>query len=319
MSSLKEITADEYGRMFDSAALTPYDKVAFARLNAAKADGGVRFMAFEDGKGEPICGIILGVRDNVLSAPFSAPFAWPTWLVTPKLEQACEVARELVRCASQCESGLNLFLPPAIYGNCDVRAKWITALRAAGLTEAYADINYHFDTSRLAGVDSYESLLGHYARVHLRRARKRGLVCSLCDDRQRAFDIIRRNRSERGYPLRMTFEQVIDTTDKCVEADWFIVDGEDVGDCAAALVYRLSDEIVQVIYWGDIPRLKGAEYCMLVLAEGVFTHYAACGVKYVDVGPASEIGVPSPGLCNFKELIGCSATLKPRYVSVDRS
>lgn len=314
MIEIRQVESDVFGSLFDAHALTPYDTVSFGLLNARRVEGDVRLLVFEDEKATPICGLIAGVCEGVLLAPYSAPFAWPTWLVTPKLAQACEVADALVKYAQANGLGLNLFMPPSIYVDGDTRAKWITALRSVGVAEAYADINYHFETSRLSAGCSLETVVGHYARVHLKRARKRGLMCSVCDDPARAFDIIKRNRIERGYPLRMTFEQVIETTQRCVAADWFVVSGDEVGDCAAALVYRLSDQVVQVIYWGDIPQLKGAEYCMLVLADGVFGHYADRGIKYVDVGPASENGIASPGLCNFKELIGCTATLKPRYV-----
>ena len=314
MIEAREITHDQYGCLFNRHALTPYDTTGFNLLNRLRADGGVRFLEFDNDKGEPLCGIIAGVRDRVLMCPYSAPFASPTWLATPTLALATAVAGALVRYAHQQNAGVNLFMPPSLYGSADTRAKWQMALRAAGLTEAYADINYHFDTSLLPVDRNLEALMGHHARAYIRRARRRGLACSVCDDPARAYDIIRRNREERGYPLRMSFSQVQHTISECVKADWFIVGSEQAGDCAAALVYRLTDDTAQVIYWGDIPGLSGGEHSMLVLAEGVFAHYAASGVRYVDIGPASEEGIANAGLCNFKEIIGCTATLKPRYV-----
>lgn len=52
----------------------------------------------------------------------------------------------------------------------------------------------------------------------------------------RAYEVIRRNREERGFPLRMTLEQVWQTVSNVVQADFFVLEheGEDV---AAAQVF----------------------------------------------------------------------------------
>jgi hypothetical protein len=67
-----------------------------------------------------------------------------------------------------------------------------------------------------------------------------------------------------------------------------------------------------VIYWGDIngySELRPMNY----LSYKVFEHYHNSDIRIVDIGPSSEQGVPSYGLCNFKESIGCVTTLKPTF------
>ena len=63
--------------------------------------------------------------------------------------------------------------------------------------------------------------------------------------------MIRRNREERGFPLRMTLEQVWQTVSNVIRADFFMLEheGEDV---AAAQVFHVAEGVAQVVYWGDI-------------------------------------------------------------------
>jgi len=42
----------------------------------------------------------------------------------------------------------------------------------------------------------------------------------------------------------------------------------------------------------------------------VFEHYYRKGLGILDIGPATENGIPNYGLCEFKENIGCTASLK---------
>ena len=46
--------------------------------------------------------------------------------------------------------------------------------------------------------------------------------CNNLDDKKKAYEIIRINRSEKGYPLRMTWNQVSETIEK-IEHDIFIL------------------------------------------------------------------------------------------------
>lgn len=108
--------------------------------------------------------------------------------------------------------------------------------------------------------------------------------------------------------MRMTLEQVWQTVSTVVEADIFVLSHEE-NDVAAALVYHVADGIAQVIYWGDI-----REYSVLrpmnMLTYRVFKHYYDEGLRILDIGISTEDGVPNFGLCDFKQGIGCTTSLK---------
>ena len=129
---------------------------------------------------------------------------------------------------------------------------------------------------------------------------------------ERAYEVIRRNREEHGYPLRMTLEQVWQTVTSVVKADFFVLEHEG-RDVAAAQISHVAEGIAQVIYWGDI-RKYSALRPMNFLAYSLLDHYYKQGLRILDIGPSTEDGVPNYGLCEFKENIGCEVTLKYRFV-----
>lgn len=108
----------------------------------------------------------------------------------------------------------------------------------------------------------------------------------------------------------MSLDEVMKTV-AVIPADFMMLtlDGVDV---AAAMIYYVTDKIVQVVYWGDRPGYSISRP-MNMLAEKVVTHYSHIG-KIIDIGPASSLGEPSLGLCDFKESIGCETTLKPTLI-----
>lgn len=127
---------------------------------------------------------------------------------------------------------------------------------------------------------------------------------------KQAYDVIAQNRSERGFPLRMTWEQVLETI-QLVKADFFLVKKEQTS-IAAAVVFHVADGIVQVIYWGDLPQYAECK-TMNFLSYRLFEHYKNQGVKMIDIGPSTEDSIPNYGLCEFKESIGCEVRIKTEF------
>ena len=115
------------------------------------------------------------------------------------------------------------------------------------------------------------------------------------------------NRKEHGYPLRMSLQNVADTV-KIIDADFFVVSHNGT-DVAAAQVFKVTEDVAQVIYWGDL-RQYASLRTMNFLAYKVFEYYYQKGFRILDIGPSTEDGVPNNGLCDFKEAIGCSVTQK---------
>lgn len=292
---VREVTAREYGEYFGGRPHI-YNSAAFNALNSHKVRD-VKYLFIGDGKTR--FGIITGDGRS----PFSAPFGGFDYNKEQGFEQIDEAVAALKAYA---HTPLRITLPPAFYDEDMVTMTASALLRQGRLL--HADVNYHFVTADVADIDRVLDVSG---KKNLRR----GMECFDGDDgvfvvaadADEAYEVIRRNRMEHGYPLRMSLEEVKKTIE-LVPADFFVLTREGV-NIAAAQVFHVAGDIVQVIYWGDLraySRLRPMNY----LAYRIFNHYHDTGVRIVDVGPSSENGMPNYGLCKFKRSIGCRASLK---------
>lgn len=293
-----ELSAKEYGQIFDKPYHV-YNGVAFNQLNAPKAEQ-VCYLAFKDSKWR--LGLIAGINQGQLLSPFSAPFGGFQYLQTDvKIAHVEESIRQLDQWATG--KGLHtvkIVLPPDAYHETFI-VKQFNALLRAGYQLAYADINYQFPLAGNTPLDRFWSS----AKYHYRKSMACGLTfreLSL-QDLPTAYEIIAANRANKGFPLRMSLEQ-LQQTSNVVRMDVFAVYLAEQ-PIAAAIVYRVADQSAQVVYWGD---LTGYSECrpMHFMANNVFTFYGSQSFRMTDTGTATEYGTPNHGLCEFKESIGCA-------------
>lgn len=173
----------------------------------------------------------------------------------------------------------------------------------------YADLNHQY---RLENFLHFEGNLDSTTRNKFRNSKKVDFIfeCLNSNDEwqiHRAYEVIRKNRSSKGFPLRMTLQDVLDTI-KVVEADFFVMSYEGL-DVAAAQVFHVAEGICQVIYWGDLPEYSHLRV-MNYFTYKVFEYYSDKSIRVLDIGPSTEKGIPNYGLCSFKESIGCEVSLK---------
>lgn len=303
--NVRHVSPADYHRLFPNPAVV-YNSVDFSAVNAAAVDS-VIYAVVESDDGYPVAGLTVGQRGSALSAPFSAPFASLDF----NREQLAGTMLDAARALVDAFPGLTLTLPPAPYSPSN-NAKTLLALLAAGATTVCFDWNYHIDLTR-----PYAGQLHTTARKKIKQASRQGFRLEMCDP-MRAYDIIARNRRKHGYDLRMTAERVLATVqpDGPVEADFMVLTDGSV-DAAAAMVYHVTPDIAQVIYWGDVPADDGSPLCryaMNLLAALMCEHYSAAGVRVLDIGPSGNDGIPNIGLSDFKDTIGCICSPRPTLV-----
>lgn len=283
----KQITVDDFARLFSEQPCV-YDSPAFCILNSSKVQD-VKAVAIFEGD-VALASQIFGLRDGLWRAPFSAPYSAPSLKAQIDIDQFYSLAvNEL--------GDIKLALPPMAY--CPVAVPTI----GSRLNEA----NFHYPMERFAEFEAFLSRSGRYS--HHRALRHPFRFCRT-DDIPRAYALISENRRAMGYPLAMSLEQVEETV-KIIPADFFILTLDGL-DLAAAMVYRVSPGVAQVIYWGDLPEARQYR-AMNHLAYRVIQWYAenAPEISILDIGPASTDGVRNEGLCQFKLSIGCVETPKP--------
>lgn len=300
---IKNLTPDEFASTFQAAHV--FNTVAFAQLNSDKVER-VHYLSFDDPK--TCFGIVLGESNGALRSPFSAPFGGFLEKGTHGLERMEKAVDALADYAKERSLRLQITLQPMVYDETRL-SMWVNVMMRK-MQLHHTDLNYHFDISRMP---NYSSVINRSARKLLNQALRqnfclRKLDSGNRDDVARAYNVISSNRKERGFPLRMTFEQVWQTVSRVVTADFFVLEHEGC-DVAAAQIFHVADGIAQVVYWGDIrqyAKLRPMNY----LAYSLFGYYADNGLRILDIGPSTEDGIPNYGLCEFKESIGCSVTMK---------
>jgi len=302
MVKVERVPAAEYENLFPRT-LHVYNTVPFSRLNEHKVDS-LHYLVFADSKTR--MGIILGESADLLKSPFSAPFGgFSSHGGNVTVENVSEACETLKNYAGNLGLGIRITLPPVFY-NHDFVSKQIYSLLNSGFKIAYSDINYHFDLS--ADIEKRMWRNGRKNTASSLRTPWDFHKAANDEEKLEAYEVIKTNRQLKGYPLKMSFQEVMNTT-QIIDADFFCLrfQGKSV---ASAQVFRVTDEIVQVIYWGDDGEHSDMRP-MNALAHYVTNYYKAISdVSYIDLGPSSLEGIPNNGLCNFKESIGCSASNK---------
>ena len=302
---VEEVTYEDYCAKVSAKIF--FNRPEFNSLNANKVDR-VYYLLFKDKKYR--FALCVGRKDNSLCAPFSAPFATfvnlrDDWSIL-QLEDAVRTFDKFVE-----ESGLEhvkFTLPPSFYGEDLISAAQNIFLRL-GYSVSYQDLNFSAKLEKNF-LDNYVSRLPSNGRKNLNNSLKNRLSlrkCETLEEKKIAYEIIKANRAAKGYPLRMTWEQV-STTISLVDHDFFVVThGEE--NIAAAIIFHVTKKIVQVIYWGDIPKfsaLRPVNY----LAYELINFYAVAEKDYFDVGVSTEQGLPNYGLCDFKQSVGLNVNAK---------
>lgn len=305
---IKEITKKEYENICPAPRYF-YNSAAFHNLNENKVDK-LYFFQFASNKRK--LALAGGVEDNVLKIPYSAPYGifekLQKHIKIEEIEEALVNLEDYVK-----ERGITKIifrLPPHI---CD--ESFITKIENSLIRNGYflycMDINYHFN---IVNLDSYVDSLYSTARNNLRRAIKENFIFQKCDSEEeykRVYEVIKINRKRKNYPLRMSFEQIMDTI-RLTESDFFLLKyGED--DVAAAIIFKVNSDSCQIIYWGDIAGYESKKP-MNLLAYYIYCYYCDKGIALLDVGISTEDGIPNYGLCDYKESVGCEISMKNTYI-----
>lgn len=296
IENLVSVTAAEYRRLFPKP-LTAFSSVDFSMLNSAKADR-IMFLAALDASGKALIGLIAGEREGVWRSPFSAPMAA---LSCNREVSIATVADFISRISSFLKpSPLRIVMPPRFVAP-ELLVKFDGSLINMA-DDVTADFNYHYDLSLYP---DFEEHMKHNARKNYRRALKEDFTFGTAT-LARAYEVIRVNRTSKGYYLAMTLAD-LEATAGIIDIDSFVLQHGDI-DVAAAIVYTIAPGIAHVVYWGDVPGYEPLRP-MNILPFHIFGHYNRAGYRIVNIGPSSTGGVPNHGLCNFKESLGCSTSL----------
>ncbi|MBR1942918.1 hypothetical protein IJ843_04205 [bacterium] len=281
-----------------------FETAEFADLNKSKVDE-VKYFIFNNGKNR--FALIGGIKNNILKFPFSASFSCFSEITKKnKIEYYTEAVKAIVNWAEEKEISKIIFNTPPIFYDVEHISKMQNALLNTGFEQTEYNLNYEFYLKDFD--ENYLSKIQRNARKNYNTALRNNLVFEKTDDIETVYNVIKQNRVEKGYPLWMSLDDIIETS-KIIPSDYFLVKASDGTPVAAAFVHDINGEIVRVNYWGDIRKYEEMRPINF-LSYNLFKYYKEQGKKVVDIGPSTNDGVPDYGLCNFKESLGCKASAK---------
>lgn len=301
-----EVTSSEYQSLLGANCYV-FVTEPFIELNRRKTDT-IHYLLGRDSKNR--IALAIGEKDSIWKAPFSAPFSDFVFLQSETtIETVWDFVSSLKSFIKE-KNGerISIYLPADVYCAKENTLK-LSALLGNGFNLDYLDINYHFDLRNI-DLETYREFIHRNARKNLRISFESGLElihCQTSEQKQIAYNVIKANREAKGYPLRMTCEDLMSTI-QCVGHDFFLVMKQsDV--IASAVIYDINKEIAQVVYWGDVPGYsdsKPINYISYRLIE----FFKSRNYRILDVGISTEEGMPNYGLCCFKTSIGCLTSNK---------
>lgn len=198
-------------------------------------------------------------------------------------------------------------LPPAAHEP-GRHAEWMNAYLRHGYQALTPDLNFHVHVDGVSLPDRMNS--GNRAVV--RTAERKGMVARLLDpdERSRAYDVNVENRLRRGRPVTMTFDALL-AMDAALPGAlrWFGVFAAE-RMIAASICMRLSPDILYVFYLGDVDGVAKLSPVTLLVAH-VHEWCRAQSIALLDLGIATEGGVPNEGLMAYKRNLGFEVS--PKY------
>lgn len=304
-----EVTHEKFGKIICNP-FHIYGNADFNHLNEYKCDS-IHYLLFKE---EKYClGIIGGIKGGAfLSSPF-APFGgFSSLRENIKISYLNDAIVMLVKWVkSKNLKAINLLLPPSFYDE-NFISKQMSSLFHNNFYILKVELNHIFLTRKFD--DNYTNNILKNGRSNLNKALKNHLTFHRSEnllEKRIAYQIIKLNKQTRREPLDMSWEEILMTT-TVIDADFFIVYNADNFPIAAAIVFHVSQSIVQIIYWGDNPEFSHLK-TMSYLAYKIFEYYHD-DFKVIDLGPSSENGVSNIGLSNFNESIGCDSTTKFSFI-----
>lgn len=299
---LIEVSKDVYRKYF-STDLNPYVSEAFIGLIGNKTDKVIRLMERDDHS----MGLIAGLKDNALCAPFSAPFAGfhysHEYLSYEIVFEFISQLKNFVRENSL--KRVSITLPPVLYQT-NMNAKCVNAFVRQGFTMSTPEIINWIDLKKFDGTWVKNTVAQNY-----RKASHNQLSFHVVSDEQsknEVYMIISRNREVQGRKIHMSLHDIVKVS-SIMPVDFFLIKDKNGNNMGAGIFYRGHEKIAQGVFIGDVLEHRSIGIMDLLYAS-IYDYYQKMDYDFIDLGASCLNGEPNIGLLRFKEIHNCAASLK---------
>ena len=288
---------------------TFYDRYEFHKYHSKFAEDVYRLIIKN---GKKIIGYCYaGVRNNMVTAPYSAPFSMIYTKDNCRVKDMCEITKGLIKITKYLNyPKFRIMLPPEIYNKENINLIY-SSLNNSGFKVSSIDINNYFNLSTYTDINGYLQKIDRKSRQNYNRAVTNGLRFMKIENEDfiEAYDVIKRSKEELDYPLKISAEQMKDIIDmESSNVSCFLVKKDDE-DIAAAIAFDITKDISQIIYVGDSVKYRNLRPTEL-LYTGLIQYFKEQGKRYIDLGPSGENGITNIGLADFKKSMGCNNVIK---------
>lgn len=257
-----------------------------------------------------LVGVLEGVlSDGVLISGHSAPFGGPDLVrADPPVDELLGlVDGALTTLRRDGVHTVRVRARPPVYSAAEPLLEYVLLHR--NFVVEHCDLNQHIDLAGLGGADPFTLLSRKRARDL--RADER-LAYDLVDagadeDLLRCEAILAANRAAHGRPLGLSLDYLrrMRATFPDLVHPYLLLHGG--APVAAAVVYRVLDDVDLLVAWGDALEHGLQRSPMNYLAHRLVLRSIETGARLLDLGPSSEKdGRPNLGLAHFKRSVGAT-------------
>lgn len=248
---LTEVDAKSFQQFFPVHP-HPFIAASFLDLNSNKVD---RLLFLVEDEGKPEIGLVVGVKDNKLLSPFSAPFGGFHFkkenMYSDKLDLFVMDLKSYILLHEY--DSFRISLPPDIYHR-TFNSKCVSAFYRAGFQNETPEITSYVHLDKFEGRYTQKNSREYY-RQALRNKLKFACISDK-DEIKEAYELIKENRAKFGRSIYMQLED-INNTANIWPVDFFKVCSAENDMLASAIFYRAHPEIVYAVFgvtmiWEDL-------------------------------------------------------------------
>jgi len=312
MVILNEVQLTEYDSYFEEGIFVNKNIFSSGKFNAQyyyKVDS-IKSLIFQH-KSRVIAGIIIGIKEEngikIARSPFSGTYGSFIYSCNITAEESFDIIKLLNNYLKQI--GVHkLSVQPQTkeYNEC-INDNLLFAMLKNQYHLAKADLDFFIELNR-----NYEMYFTYACRKNIKKAERSNFI--FIEDRNRlkeAYDLIARNRKERGYYLSMTFEEVKNMFKLFGDRTFCFLLMKDGEVAASSINYLIDDKHVICVYWAHNSKLQTYRPLNLLVkksCEWIMKRDPL--VTIYDFGISTLHSVPNWGLIRFKESFGAKTSVK---------
>jgi hypothetical protein len=177
------------------------------------------------------------------------------------------------------------------------------------------ELNYHLSVDDRP----YLERISYSAKKKILKAGREGFEASKVeeDEFDQIYKVIEENRRKLGVNVSMSQSQIANMIKLFPDKLNFFAVHKTIDEfdemVAAAVCISISDEILYVLYWGDIEGMQKHSPISL-LAKHIYEFAQAQSFKKLDVGTSTVLGKANHGLVKFKRNLGFRESIKLEFI-----